>query len=179
MNFAIVNLGCKVNRVESDSFASGLLARGGVETGPDSADVVVGNTCTVTGEAEKKTRKAVRQVLRANLSSDVVVTGCAAAIDADAFTSMDPARVHIAGKTQVDDVLDRLVGPIGHGVVPLAVGEGFRTRVGVKVQDGCNSACTYCIVHVARGRASSRRSFPSASPLRAKAFGRSCSPVST
>ncbi|WP_294164888.1 MiaB/RimO family radical SAM methylthiotransferase [Senegalimassilia anaerobia] len=156
MNFAIVNLGCKVNRVESDSFASGLLARGGVETGPDSADVVVVNTCTVTGEAEKKTRKAVRQALRANLSSDVVVTGCAAAIDADAFTSMDPARVHIAGKAQVDDVLDHLVGPIGHGVVPLAVGEGFRTRVGVKVQDGCNNACTYCIVHVARGRASSR-----------------------
>ena len=156
MNFAIVNLGCKVNRVESDSFASGLLARGGVETSPDSAEVVVVNTCTVTGEAEKKTRKAVRQVLRANPSSDVVVTGCAAAIDADAFTSMDPARVHIAGKAQVDDVLDRLVGPIGHGVVPLAVGEGFRTRVGVKVQDGCNNACTYCIVHVARGRASSR-----------------------
>ena len=48
MNFAIVNLGCKVNRVESDSFASGLLARGGVETGPDSADVVVVNTCTVS-----------------------------------------------------------------------------------------------------------------------------------
>ena len=45
MNFAIVNLGCKVNRVESDSFASGLLARGGLETGPDTADVVVVNTC--------------------------------------------------------------------------------------------------------------------------------------
>ena len=158
MNFAIVNLGCKVNRVESDSFASGLLARGGLETGPDVADVVVVNTCTVTGEAEKKTRKAVRQVLRANPSSNVVVTGCAAAIDADAFTSMDPARVHIAGKLQVDDVLDRLVGPIGHGTMPLAVGDGFRTRVGVKVQDGCNNACTYCIVHVARGRASSRPS---------------------
>lgn len=156
MNFAIVNLGCKVNRVESDSFASGLLARGGLETGSDTADVVVVNTCTVTGEAEKKTRKAVRQVLRANPSSNVVVTGCAAAIDADAFTSMDPARVHIAGKLQVDDVLDRLVGPIGHGTMPLAVGDGFRTRVGVKVQDGCNNACTYCIVHVARGRASSR-----------------------
>ena len=94
--------------------------------------------------------------MRANPSSNVVVTGCAAAIDADAFTSMDPARVHIAGKLQVDDVLDRLVGPIGHGTMPLAVGDGFRTRVGVKVQDGCNNACTYCIVHVARGRASSR-----------------------
>ena len=59
MNFAIVNLGCKVNRVESDSFASGLLARGGVETGPDSADVVVVNTCTVTGDCLLYTSRSV------------------------------------------------------------------------------------------------------------------------
>ena len=97
MNFAIVNLGCKVNRVESDSFASGLLARGGAETGPDSADVVVVNTCTVTGEAEKKTRKAVRQVLRANPSSDVVVTGCAAAIDADEMCIRDRYSTPVRG----------------------------------------------------------------------------------
>ncbi len=156
MNFAIVNLGCKVNRVESDAFASGLLARGCVETDEATADVVVVNTCTVTGEAEKKTRKAVRHALRANPSSQVVVTGCAAAIDADAFLSMAPERVQVAGKLQVDDVLDRLVGPFDHSSRALAVGEGFHTRVGVKVQDGCNNACTYCIVHVARGTAYSR-----------------------
>ena len=57
MNFAIVNLGCKVNRVESDSFASGLLARGGVETGSDSADVVVVNTCTSPGRRRRKREK--------------------------------------------------------------------------------------------------------------------------
>lgn len=156
MKFAIVNLGCKVNRVESDAFASGLLARGCQESSEGAAQVVVVNTCTVTGEAEKKTRKAVRHALRANDTSHVVVTGCAAAIDADVFTAMAPGRVHVAGKLQVDDVLDQLVGPLGHGHVALAVGEGFRTRVGVKVQDGCNNACTYCIVHVARGHAYSR-----------------------
>ncbi len=156
MNFAIVNLGCKVNRVESDAFASGLLARGCQETDEAAANIVVVNTCTVTGEAEKKTRKAVRHALRANESSHVVVTGCAAAIDADAFTAMAPGRVHVAGKLQVDKVLDQLVGPLEPGYHALAVGNGFRTRVGVKVQDGCNNACTYCIVHVARGRATSR-----------------------
>ncbi len=155
MNFSIVNLGCKVNRVESDAFAAGLLARGCAET-DGAADVVVVNTCTVTGEAEKKTRKAVRRALRDNPAAQVVVTGCAAAIDADTYRAMDPARVHLAGKLEVDQLLDELVGPLGHGVAPLAVGEGFHTRVGVKVQDGCNNACTYCIVHVARGRATSR-----------------------
>ena len=156
MNFRIVNLGCKVNKVESDAFASGLLARGCSESAAAAADIVVINTCTVTGEAEKKTRKAVRRALRENDASQVIVTGCAAAIDADAFLAMDPARIHISGKLQVDGLLDELVGPIGHGVPVLPVGDGFRSRVGVKIQDGCNNACTYCIVHVARGRATSR-----------------------
>lgn len=156
MNFAIVNLGCKVNRVESDAFASGLLARGCTESNETDAQVVVVNTCTVTGEAEKKTRKAVRHALRANPASQVVVTGCAAAIDADAFLAMAPGRVHVAGKLQVDEVLDALVGPLDKHANTLAIGEGFHTRVGVKVQDGCNNACTYCIVHVARGKAYSR-----------------------
>ncbi len=156
MNFSIVNLGCKVNKVESDAFASGLLARGCSESAAAAADIVVINTCTVTGEAEKKTRKAVRRALRENDASQVIVTGCAAAIDADAFLAMDPARIHISGKLQVEGLLDELVGPIGHGAPVLPVGDGFRSRVGVKIQDGCNNACTYCIVHVARGRATSR-----------------------
>ncbi len=156
MNFAIVNLGCKVNKVESDAFAAGLLSRGCIETDQTQADVIVVNTCTVTGEAEKKTRKAVRRALRDSSTAHVVVTGCAAALDADTFLSMDPARVHVSGKLQVDSLLDQLVGPLEHDANVLAVGDGFRSRVGVKIQDGCNNACTYCIVHVARGKATSR-----------------------
>lgn len=147
MRFAIVNLGCKVNRVESDAFAAALMARGGVPAAEEEADLVVVNTCTVTGEAEKKTRKAVRHALRANPTARVVVTGCAAALDADAFSSMD-LRVEVVPKGEL--------AAAAPNDAALRAGEGFRTRVGVKVQDGCDNACTYCIVHVARGRATSR-----------------------
>lgn len=87
--FHVVNLGCKVNRVESDDFAATLIADGGREVPIEAADFIVVNTCTVTGEAEKKTRKAVRQALRANDFARVVVTGCAAAIDPITYTEMD------------------------------------------------------------------------------------------
>lgn len=66
MKYAVVNLGCKVNRVESDTFAAALRAQGGTAADEADADIIVVNTCTVTGEAEKKTRKAVRHALRAN-----------------------------------------------------------------------------------------------------------------
>ena len=191
MNFAVVNLGCKVNRVESDDVAA-LLRAHGVETGEEDADLVVVNTCTVTGEAEKKTRKAVRRALRANDRSRVLVTGCAAAIDPAFFEGLD-ARVEVAGKAVLRKRAAELacaLSPSGGGcdakvpaaggeaalpqpvalaceaadgaaprgaVAPfLRVGSGFRTRVGVKVQDGCDNACTFCIVHTARGKATSR-----------------------
>lgn len=156
MKYAVVNLGCKVNRVESDAFASSLDAHGAKSCDAADADLIVVNTCTVTGEAEKKTRKAVRGALRANDRATVVVTGCAAAIDKDTFRVMDP-RVRVMGKAELASSID--AGAWGldvaaHGPA-LPIGEGYRTRVGVKVQDGCNNACTYCVVHVARGKATS------------------------
>ncbi|MDO4443569.1 MAG: tRNA (N(6)-L-threonylcarbamoyladenosine(37)-C(2))-methylthiotransferase MtaB [Slackia sp.] len=155
--FHIVNLGCKVNRVESDDFAAALLARGGASADQGSADLVIVNTCTVTGEAEKKTRKAVRGALRANEHARVIVTGCAAAIDPAVFEAMD-ARVQVVPKGSMMGLLAPEGGAFEpHGPAPvLRVGDEFPTRVGIKVQDGCNNACTYCIVHVARGRAVSR-----------------------
>ena len=160
MNFAIVNLGCKVNKVESDDAAAFLLAAGWACVDEAAADLIVVNTCTVTGEAEKKTRKAVRHALRANEKARVLVTGCAAAITPEFYETLD-ARVKVVPKAQLGEALSReceqLEADAGHANASvLRVGEGFRTRVGVKVQDGCDNACTYCIVHVARGRATSR-----------------------
>ncbi len=195
MNFAVVNLGCKVNRVESDDVAAHLAARG-AETPEADADLIVVNTCTVTGEAEKKTRKAVRRALRANDRARVVVTGCAAAIDRAFYENLDE-RVTVLGKAELGKLWEgedgyhvgepalsphgaagelagpastraaqegggaaRGVGPASQNGAPasslLRFGPSFRSRVGVKVQDGCDNACTYCIVHVARGRATSR-----------------------
>ncbi|MEG1197734.1 MAG: hypothetical protein RSD38_05070, partial [Raoultibacter sp.] len=89
MKFHLINLGCKVNRVESDTLAAACLAQGGSAVPVDAADVIFINTCTVTGEAEKKTRKAVRRALRENAHARVVVTGCAASIAPEVFAAMD------------------------------------------------------------------------------------------
>lgn len=144
--FHVVNLGCKVNRVESDSIAAHLQGLGYVAADQGSADLIVVNSCTVTGEADKKTRKAVRAALRANPEAQVVVTGCGVSVDAAAYTQIDN-RVKAIERT----ALFALLGE--GGGFPLRMGEGFRSRVNIKVQDGCNHACTYCIVHVARGLA--------------------------
>lgn len=167
MRFAIVNLGCKVNRVESDSFAALLLNSGAEESSVEHADAVVVNTCAVTGEAEKKTRKAVRSVLRENALATVLVTGCSAALRPQVFTEMSE-RVCVVPKADLPGEIKRLAasssvsqcrygqdGTIGlsDDEPLLRIGKSFPTRVGVKVQDGCNNACTYCIVHVARGPA--------------------------
>ena len=158
MNFAVVNLGCKVNRVESDAAAAVLLAQGASPAREEDADLIVVNTCTVTGEAEKKTRKAVRRALRTNPTATVVVTGCAAAVDAAFYESLDE-RVECVAKAALSARVRKLANDMGARsplVASLPVGAGFRSRVGGKVQDGCDNACTYCIVHVARGRATSR-----------------------
>ena len=147
--FHIVNLGCKVNRVEADAYRAALMARGASPAAEEAADLVIVNTCTVTAEADKKARKAVRHALAVNPVAQVLVTGCAAAIDAEVFRAMDP-RVRVVGKRQIEDeLLDAAA------LRPVRVGEGFHTRVGLKVQDGCDHACSYCIVHVARGPARS------------------------
>lgn len=149
MNVSVVNLGCKVNRVESDTIAASYVQRGCNLTLTDDADIVVINTCTVTEEAEKKTRKAVRRVLRQNAHAQVIVTGCAASVDPEFYQALDD-RVRVIDKFE-------LTNQEGHGPSSIIrVGDQFPTRVAVKIQDGCNHACSYCIVHVARGRAWSR-----------------------
>lgn len=204
--FCVVNLGCKVNRVEADGFERLLTQNGGVPMGEAQADLIVVNTCTVTGEAEKKTRKAVRHALAVNDFAQVVVTGCASEIDATVFSQMG-VRVTVVPKVEISQYLDEWCtrrcadaqkeraelakaacsgGDMGFLEVRPNGGEGAnrrprsdtspdplaandesalaafprpadgRTRIGVKVQDGCDNACTYCIVHVARGRATSR-----------------------
>jgi threonylcarbamoyladenosine tRNA methylthiotransferase MtaB len=148
--YRIVNLGCKVNRVEADDFERAFVATGlGCAKDGEGASVVVVNTCTVTGEAEKKTRKAIRAALNSNEDAQVVVTGCAAAINPDEILALDP-RVKIIPKHKVEDFISTLdVGSVATqdgGEVPHG-----RSRAGLKIQDGCDNACTYCIVCKARG----------------------------
>lgn len=152
MKYHVLNLGCKVNRVESDSYEHTLFSSGSDLSSLEEADVVIVNTCTVTGEAEKKTRKAVRSALRKNQHAAVLVTGCAVAIDPETFAAMSP-RVQVVPKADVLGHLEALAHSVdGRSEDPPRFG---RARMGVKIQDGCDNACTFCIVHVARGRAMS------------------------
>lgn len=150
---AIRTLGCKLNRAESEQIVSRLLGSGFEAVAEDEADVVVVNTCTVTGEADAKARKAIRQALKASSAPLVVVTGCLAALDDGALSALSARVIVEPDKAAVPSRVRAALGlpeAVAEGVV-VRTGEGFRTRVALKVQDGCDNFCAYCIVPFARG----------------------------
>lgn len=160
---ALVNLGCRVNRVELDSIATKLESAGFVLTGEGEADYIVINTCAVTGEAEAKTRKAIRHAAARPQGPLVVATGCVASLFADELAALSPNVRVVANKREVADFVIALAEenakrlgeaevsvPIHASVTPTG-----RTRPGVQVQDGCDNRCTYCIIWKARGKARS------------------------
>ncbi len=171
---SITNLGCKVNQAEMDAVARLLRGRG-VQLVDDGAPVElhVVNTCTVTGVADDKSRKAARRARRTSPDATVIVTGCSVAVDPARFGEDDPCAL-LADNAAKDGLLaevERLIGgdpgragaahPLD-GPLPTLAGveiEGAadgraridRTRAFVKVQDGCSFHCTYCIIPRARG----------------------------
>lgn len=153
---AFVNLGCRVNRAELDDIAARLEAEGLVPTKPVAADAIVVNSCAVTGEAEAKTRKTVRHMAALAQTPEVVVTGCVASLFASELSDIAPNVTVEANKSLV---AARVVSLVGHqGAIPSARGgmtPTGRTRPSIKIQDGCDNRCGYCIVWKARGRARS------------------------
>lgn len=154
---------------ESEAIAAALLALGWTRT-TDAAgcDVAILNTCTVTGEADAKNRKALRTLLRAGKAA-IIVTGCAVNIDAARYADIDSRIICEHDKERIPALAVRLVRDTA--AVSAALSDqttmersdsGFRTRVDLKIQDGCDNACSYCIVHVARGPA---RSVPAATVI--------------
>lgn len=152
--FSVINLGCKVNRAESDSIEIELAGMG-LKPSNSNCDIVVVNTCTVTSIAEKKTRKTVRQVLAANPFAKVIVTGCAAAQDACVYEEMSD-RVDVVLKWDLQEHLQNMKSQLD--LKSLQVGHVLQNdederycRANVKVQDGCINECAYCIIHKLRG----------------------------
>lgn len=154
---SVVNLGCRVNRVESDRMTVDFARAGFGLVDEDEADLVVINTCAVTGEAEAKTRKAVRHAVNLPRKPYVVVTGCAVNLHPDSLAELSDRVVIEPMKT---DVAARAADLLGFGETGACDGGVDsreladllgRSRLGVKIQDGCNNRCTYCIVWKARG----------------------------
>lgn len=161
---AVENLGCRVNRVESDRITLDLDRAGFSIVDVDEADLIIINTCAVTGEAEAKTRKAVRHALSRAQNPWVIATGCAANLHPEMLEDLSERVVVEQSKVDVVSRAAKLLGYelddkkdddnpnatlTSHGLIDAQL--LGRTRLGIKIQDGCNNRCTYCIVWKARG----------------------------
>jgi threonylcarbamoyladenosine tRNA methylthiotransferase MtaB len=156
-SFAVKFLGCKVSQADAMLARSRLLAAGHEEVAEADAELQVLNTCCITREAEAKSRQAVRRSARDGRR--VVVTGCAANLNAAQFDGIGSGVTTLVGTA--DDVADEVAGRAGPACIdttvdPLQGIAANRTRGFVKVQDGCDCHCAYCIIPSVRGGARSR-----------------------
>ncbi|MCM1363919.1 MAG: tRNA (N(6)-L-threonylcarbamoyladenosine(37)-C(2))-methylthiotransferase MtaB [Faecalibacterium sp.] len=171
MKVAFYTLGCKVNQYESQAMSETLAKNGYEIVGSDeNADIFIVNSCTVTAVADKKTRQSVRHFKRNNPDSIVVLTGCMPQAYPDDADKLIEADIVIGNKNnnKLLDMLDTYV-KFGKRVVSInehEKGDKFsstsissfdeRTRAYLKIQDGCNRFCSYCIIPTSRGRVRSK-----------------------
>jgi len=173
----ITTLGCKVNQYESAAFKAGFEAAGlTVVAGNGQADIVVINTCAVTGSAGAQSRQAVRRALRKNPAAKIIITGCYAELAGETLAEEKELRGRaytVIGNSKKDQLVNRalagestagelVLGTIGlaRQICRLPVRRfGDRSRAYLRIQDGCESYCTYCIVPLTRGPS---RSLPAA-----------------
>ncbi len=169
---ALHNLGCKVNAYEVEAMQQ-LLENAGYETVPfeEGADVYVINTCTVTNIADRKSRQMLHKAKKMNPDAIVVATGCYAQADTEKLKE-DVAVDLILGnnqKTQIVEALEEYEKEHAKQVQVIEINHtkeyeelsiastAEHVRAYIKVQDGCNQFCTYCIIPFARGRVRSRK----------------------
>ncbi|MBO5230874.1 MAG: tRNA (N(6)-L-threonylcarbamoyladenosine(37)-C(2))-methylthiotransferase MtaB [Clostridia bacterium] len=171
MKAAFYTLGCKVNQYESQAMAQSLESRGfEITDHSEQADVYVINSCTVTAESDRKTRQAVRRFKKQHPDSIVVLTGCMPQAFPEASGELGEADIVIGNKSnrmlydyimQYIDNSGRIVAVEQHKSGEVFQGDTIcsfreRTRASVKIEDGCNRFCSYCIIPYARGRVRSK-----------------------
>ncbi|MGN1442202.1 MAG: tRNA (N(6)-L-threonylcarbamoyladenosine(37)-C(2))-methylthiotransferase MtaB, partial [Acutalibacteraceae bacterium] len=171
MKAAFYTLGCKVNQYESQALSE-LLTQNGYEIvdSRQDADIYIINSCTVTAAADQKTRQSVRRFKRSHPESIVVLTGCMPQAYPKVADSLPEADIIIGNKNseRLVSLLDSFA-KFGKQIVSIREhenGEKFsgqpitcfdeRTRAYVKIQDGCNRFCSYCIIPTSRGRVRSK-----------------------
>lgn len=169
-SFTLTTLGCKVNRYESEAISEQLVDQGWHPINKEAnANLCVVNTCTVTGKAAMQSRQLARKMIRSHQHALVVVTGCYAQVVPQVFAAM-PGVHYVVGnafKHQIPQlaesrkeywpaltIVEGLSAP--RPFQDLAITRfGHRTRPFVKIQDGCDAFCSYCIIPYARGRSRS------------------------
>jgi threonylcarbamoyladenosine tRNA methylthiotransferase MtaB len=170
MRIYVGSLGCKLNQSEMDALA-GRLAAGGhqVVTAPAEADLCVLNTCAVTHVAAQKSRQALRRMHRDNPQARLVATGCYAQLTPEDLFELPGVEIVVGNREK--DRIEGLLGDSAAGTEALGPASCIprtRTRALIKIQDGCDNACTYCIIRVARGPQRSRSAGEILSEVRAR-----------
>ncbi|MGI6256493.1 MAG: tRNA (N(6)-L-threonylcarbamoyladenosine(37)-C(2))-methylthiotransferase MtaB [Anaerovoracaceae bacterium] len=171
MKIAFHTLGCKVNQYESEALAEQFEAAGHRIVDDDEyADVYVINTCTVTGLADRKSRQYIRRMKKINPASIVAVVGCYAQVSPDEVAALEGVNI-VAGTNEKENLV-RYVEAYGDGNTEIHIkayedlscyessgiltSTALRTRAYVKIQEGCDRFCSYCIIPYARGPVRSR-----------------------
>ena len=153
--FKIVTLGCRTNQYESQAYQDQLQALGYTAAGDgEKAEICIVNTCTVTEAADSSSRHEIRQLARRHAGSKLVVTGCFAERQPDLVSQIEGVT-HVVANRHKEDLLSQVFPEIELPEFSVKRFEAH-TRAFVKVQDGCNSWCTYCIIPYVRGRSRSR-----------------------
>ncbi|HSK08298.1 MAG TPA: MiaB/RimO family radical SAM methylthiotransferase [Vicinamibacterales bacterium] len=159
MKFSILTFGCRANQADSFRLEEELLARGHVAASPDTAELVLVNTCAVTGTAERQARSTIRRLARQNPAVRVVATGCYATRDASTLAALP--NVIAARPNREKAALIEAIAPADHAIPATACagpvpGARGRTIYPLLAQVGCNRRCSYCIVPATRGPSASR-----------------------
>ena len=164
----IYTLGCKVNQYESEAIAEAFSKRGLCVVPPTSVcDIYIINTCTVTAESDRKARQFIRRAIGKNPNAYILVTGCYSQVSPDAVAAIEGVD-YVSGNDAKLAVVDAAMAlltrgkkndapviavnaPDAGGFEEMAIKRFDRTRAYVKIEDGCESRCTYCIIPAARG----------------------------
>ena len=171
MKVGFLSLGCKANSYDTETILAQFEKRGyEIVRDHSYADIFIINTCSVTNIAERKSRQAVERVLKINPDAIIVVTGCYAQIKPDEVKNLRNVAV-VAGNRDRMKIVDMVEEYISTGNRKLKVTDllhnsqfeeldisnyGTRTRVQLKIQDGCDNFCSYCIIPYTRGRICSK-----------------------
>jgi threonylcarbamoyladenosine tRNA methylthiotransferase MtaB len=165
MKIHLHTIGCRLNQAEIETMARQLAAGGhAIAADAAEADTVILNTCAVTAEAARDARNLTRRFARANPAAEIVLTGCYATLAPDELAVLPGVR-RVVGNAEKAGI-PRLLDPTLPAGAPLfdreplardtAAGSIGRTRGFIKVQDGCDNRCTFCVTTVARGPGLSR-----------------------
>lgn len=166
------SFGCRASQADGAALESALSARGWeTAAGPAGAQLVVLNTCTVTQAADHDLHQTVHRIHRENPEARIVVTGCYAQREPDAISRIPGVSMVVGNshKVQIPDLLEDEAGLPYHGQIhvgdifaqqeflsaPVEDALGDRTRPNLKIQDGCNNRCSFCIIPFVRGRSRS------------------------